>query len=104
MAAIVFELVDWIRHIDKHGRLKYNFYYTFLYEYGDSFNKSDDEKREIIKRIREVSHSKWQSFLQNKVVASSTETEDESLDDAINAVSGALVDYFTVNFIIFHYI
>ncbi|VDO08622.1 unnamed protein product [Rodentolepis nana] len=94
MIAMVLEILDWIRHYDVHGRLKYKFYFTFLYDYGDNSNKTDDEKREIIKQIREVSHSKWKKILQSYLISSSTVAEGESLDDAINVVSGALVDFF----------
>lgn len=97
MVAIVFEIVDWILHYDAHGRLKYKFYYTFLYDYGDDFKKTDDEKREIIKQIREVSHSKWKKLLQNMVTSAAYDTEGERLDEAINAVSGAFVDFLTVS-------
>ncbi|VUZ41339.1 unnamed protein product [Hymenolepis diminuta] len=95
MVAIVFEIVDWILHYDAHGRLKYKFYYTFLYDYNDGFKKTDDEKREIIKQIREVSHSKWKKLLQNMVASAAYDTEGERLDEAINAVSGAFVDFLT---------
>ncbi|VUZ41343.1 unnamed protein product [Hymenolepis diminuta] len=97
MVAIVFEIVDWILHYDAHGRLKYKFYYTFLYDYNDGFKKTDDEKREIIKQIREVSHSKWKKLLQNMVASAAYDTEGERLDEAINAVSGAFVDFLTVS-------
>ncbi|KAM3182792.1 hypothetical protein ACTXT7_011609 [Hymenolepis weldensis] len=96
MAAIVFKIVDWILHYDVHGRLKYKFYHTFLYDYGDDFKKTDDEKREVIKQIREVSHSKWKKLLQRMVTSTAYDTEDERLDEAINAVSGAFVDFLTV--------
>ncbi|KAM7538847.1 hypothetical protein Aperf_G00000048946 [Anoplocephala perfoliata] len=65
---------------------------TFLYDGGE--NETDDERRELIKRVREVSQTRWQNFLLNKVMFSS-EGEDDNVDDAINAVSGAMVDYLT---------
>ncbi|KAM7538690.1 hypothetical protein Aperf_G00000048804 [Anoplocephala perfoliata] len=92
MCAIVLEITDWILHFDINGNLKYRFYMNFLYDGGDI--ETDDEKRELIKSIREVSNSSWQNFLRNKVV-SSHQGEDESLDTAIKAVSAVLVDYLT---------
>lgn len=68
---------------------------TFLYDGGD--NETDDEKRELIKSVRELSQSKWQQILRTKVV-SSPEGEDDDVDDAISAVSAAMADYLTVIF------
>ncbi|KAM7538915.1 hypothetical protein Aperf_G00000048903 [Anoplocephala perfoliata] len=66
---------------------------TFLYNGDDKI--TDDEKRELIKSVREVSQSKWQHFLRTKVMSSSPEGEDENVDDAINVVSAALSDSLT---------
>ncbi|VDM36432.1 unnamed protein product, partial [Hydatigera taeniaeformis] len=92
MFTIVCEIVDWIRHYDKDGRLKYEFYNTFLYDGVDK--KTEDEKRELVMNMRMVEKFKWQNVLSKKFDS----PEDYGSDDkeaALHAVSTAFVDLLT---------
>ncbi|VDD82804.1 unnamed protein product [Mesocestoides corti] len=88
---IVCEIIDWIRHFDKHGRLKYQFYQTFLY--GDGNDKTDDEKRELIEAVRQISHIRWSGFISDKITSS--KSPDDPRGEAVTAVASAISDLLT---------
>lgn len=91
------EVINWIRHYDKNGRLKYEFYETFLYDGSDK--KTEDEKRDLVMKMRMMEKLRFQNVLSKKLDSS----EDNGSDDkeaALSAVSTAFVDLLTVKFYI----
>ncbi|VDL44585.1 unnamed protein product [Hymenolepis diminuta] len=88
--AIVFEWIDWIRHYDEHGRIKYQFYQTFLHK--EESWMDDEEKRELVHKIREIKHFHWQEVLTEKFASSKNEDIDDDKIEAISAVASALTD------------
>ncbi|EUB63167.1 Sn1-specific diacylglycerol lipase beta [Echinococcus granulosus] len=88
---IVCEIIDWIRHYDKDGKLKYEFYETFLYDETDK--KTEKEKRELVKDMRMMANSHWQNVLAKKLESPEDNGSDEK-KDALNAVSAIFVDLF----------
>ncbi|KAM3182794.1 hypothetical protein ACTXT7_011611 [Hymenolepis weldensis] len=88
--AVVFECIDWIRHYDEHGRIKYQFYQTFLH--GEESWMDDEEKRELIQKIREIKHIHWQEVLTEKFASSKNEDSNDDKIEAISAVASALTD------------
>ena len=90
---IVFEIVDWIRHYDKSGKIKYEFYQTFLYN--GKNEKSEEEKRELIREFRMLTKNKWQKFLM-KLVTPHCFDKDDGKEDAVTALAGAAADFLMV--------
>lgn len=92
--ATVFEIIDWIRHYDPHGKLKYKFYNTFLY--GDGLYKSDYEKKELIKEMHRITRSKFVKLIHEHLTTYDY-LEDDGKEEAIMAVASALADFAGVS-------
>ncbi|KAL5106379.1 Diacylglycerol lipase-beta [Taenia crassiceps] len=92
LLTIVCEIIDWIRHYDKDGRLKYEFYETFLYDGSDK--KTEEEKRDLVMKMRMVEKFKWHKVLSKKL-NSVDDYDSDDKEDALNAVSAAFVDLLT---------
>ena len=91
---IVFEIIDWIRHFDKDGKIKYEFYQTFLYD--ENCQKTDNEKRELIKEFRQLSYEKMQKGL-TKLFAFGGAKNHIDREKAITVISEFLMDFVVVS-------
>uniref|UniRef100_A0A0X3NU94 sn-1-specific diacylglycerol lipase n=1 Tax=Schistocephalus solidus TaxID=70667 RepID=A0A0X3NU94_SCHSO len=88
---ICFEIIDWIRHFDKNGALKYKFYQTFVY--GENKNLSEEEKKVLIEKFWNLSKSKWTNFIRRKITDFKP-TDKDGKQEAIEEAATTLADVF----------
>ncbi|VDN20380.1 unnamed protein product [Dibothriocephalus latus] len=87
---IFFEIIDWIRHFDKNGSLKYKFYQTFLY--GENKDMPDEEKKILINKFWNLSKSTATKFLRRKVTDFKP-TDKDGKEEAISEAADTMADF-----------
>ncbi|KAL7058297.1 hypothetical protein AAHC03_016899 [Spirometra sp. Aus1] len=91
MFIIFFEVIDWIRHFDKNGSLKYKFYQTFVY--GKNEDLPEEKKKVLVEKFWKLSKSKWTKFVRRRITDFKP-TDHDGKEEAVNEVALTLADVF----------
>ncbi|VDN96578.1 unnamed protein product [Rodentolepis nana] len=90
---VISSLAQMTLRIILNGRVKYQFYQTFLY--GEETLLDDEEKAELIRQIREIGKFSLRDFLCKKFAAAPCGDTEDDRNEAIDAVASALTDFST---------